>query len=81
MMDGDVGMNKDSTQDWLTPEDLDWDLDYGNCPYYDRYYNLPRADPFAICGYGCREEPACITDEPSDGWPSQREPSNWIRTA
>jgi hypothetical protein len=68
----------------LIPDDdweygLEWDL--GNCAYYARYCGLPGADPNGICSFGCREEPGCITDEPDGGWPSQREPSNWIRTA
>lgn len=57
------------------------DWDYGHCPYYARYYGLAGSDPQAICSYGCQEEPACVTDEPSEGWPSRRVPKTWFRTA
>lgn len=40
-----------------------------SCPYFARYYRKPGFDPHAICIYGCREEPSCVTDEPSGGWP------------
>lgn len=44
--------------------DLSW------CAYYRR--GLPDADPEGICSYGCREEPACYTSEPTEGWPARR---------
>lgn len=46
----------------------EWDGDLGDCPYYARNYKLPGYDPEGICGYGCREEPGCVTGEPIDGW-------------
>lgn len=39
------------------------------CPYYARYYDLPGRDPAGECNAGCSTEPACVTDEPSAGWP------------
>lgn len=49
------------------------DIDLGVCPYYVRYYRLPGYDNDAICGFGCWEEPQCITCEPAEGWPSHPE--------
>lgn len=46
----------------------EWDGDRGDCPYYARNYELEGYDPDGICSYGCREEPACITSEPWEGW-------------
>lgn len=43
--------------------------DLSDCPYYRRSRQLPGHDPNGICGYGCRDEPVCITDCPRDGWP------------
>lgn len=47
-----------------------WDL--GDCPYFASANRLPGFDPAAVCGHGCYEEPACVTCEPEDGWPSRR---------
>lgn len=55
---------------------VEWDL--GTCPYYARSARLPGHDPEGICSFGCQEEPACITSEPSDGWPSQRRHSTLV---
>lgn len=41
--------------------------DLSDCPYYRR--GLPGEDPLGTCSHGCREEPACHTDIPRDGWP------------
>lgn len=46
----------------------EWDGDLGDCPYFARSYKLPGHDPEGICGHGCREEPACITSEPTESW-------------
>lgn len=48
----------------------EWDGDLGDCPYFARSYRLPGYDPEGICGYGCRDEPACVTCEPIEGWVS-----------
>lgn len=45
-------------------------LDLGLCPYLFRWYSLPGHDPHAVCAYGCRDEPECMTCEPEDFWPS-----------
>lgn len=44
--------------------------DLSACPYLLR--GREGADPNGICGYGCREEPACHTGRPEDGWPMER---------
>lgn len=52
-------------------EDMeDDDFNGRACPYFGRYYNLPGHDPAATCGFGCVDEPSCITDQPRDGWPA-----------
>lgn len=43
------------------PEIESYETDKMTCPYY-------RHVPGGICLSGCREEPACMTDEPIDGW-------------
>ena len=43
-----------------------------SCPYFNRYHRQPGFDPHAICIYDCREEPLCVTDEPSVGWPMMK---------
>lgn len=48
------------------------DLDLSTCPYFQRYIEAPGADPNGICGFSCTSEPACITDEPVEGWPAER---------
>jgi hypothetical protein len=37
--------------------------DLSSCPYYT---------DALLCRSGCVDEPACITQEPLDGWPSKR---------
>lgn len=39
------------------------------CPYFARYNSLPGHDPEAVCTFGCRDEPQCVTCEPNGGWP------------
>lgn len=51
--------------------DQEMQADVGDCPYLDRWAGKPGFED-ATCGYGCREEPSCVTDEPADGWPSRR---------
>ncbi len=51
----------------------DFEIDYGQCPYYARYESLPGHDPEATCAFGCRDEPACVTGQWGDygyasGW-------------
>lgn len=46
--------------------------DLSGCPYYALFHGLPGHDPHAVCDRGCYSEPACITDEPREGWPSVR---------
>ena len=46
--------------------------DLGLCPYALRGY--PGADPLGTCGYGCKDEPECLTCTPSEGWLTQRHP-------
>lgn len=50
---------------------LELDGDLGQCPYLARYESLPGHDPAATCGYGCSDEPQCVTCEPTGGWPSR----------
>lgn len=50
-------------------EDLD-DCDLGTCAYYAAVNGLPGADPKGTCSFGCHDEPACCTGEPTEGWPS-----------
>lgn len=49
-----------------------WFDDLGTCPYYARWCNAPGHDPEATCGFGCRDEPECVTCRPWGGWPSER---------
>jgi hypothetical protein len=44
-------------------------FDLSGCAYYKRYIEAPGHDPNGTCSFGCREEPSCVTDEPSGGWP------------
>lgn len=56
-----TGAKAPSEWDW----DADPDFDLSSCPYYiDR--------DKGSCVFSCRDEPACITDRPRDGWPSER---------
>jgi hypothetical protein len=48
------------------------DYDLSDCPYYARWTQAPGHDPDAVCSHGCYELPACITDRPREGWPSER---------
>lgn len=51
------------------PESYFYEFNGRECGYYARYYRLPGFDPTAICGFCCVDEPSCITDEPTEGWP------------
>lgn len=53
-------------------EDIDRDLgaDLGDCAYYQRCRGVEGYED-GTCSFGCRDEPECVTCEPSDGWPSQ----------
>lgn len=46
------------------------DTDLSDCPYFRR--GQPGADPDGTCSYGCYDEPACQTSQPSGGWPLAR---------
>ena len=51
----------------------EWADDPGTCPYLDRYESVEGHDPDAVCGgFGCQDEPSCVTDHPRGGWPSRR---------
>lgn len=39
-----------------------------DCPYWARHQNLPGHNPEATCGFGCIDEPSCVTDP----WPVER---------
>jgi hypothetical protein len=52
--------------DWAEPED---EFNGRLCPYYARYWCHEGHDPEAICTFGCRDEPECVTCEPTGGWP------------
>lgn len=44
---------------------IDWESrDLSDCAYY--------RDPAGTCSHGCWEEPRCVTEEPSEGWPVAR---------
>lgn len=49
----------------------DFSIERGDCPYFLKYtgqpYGAGQYGP-GTCGYGCHEEPACITDISSEGW-------------
>jgi hypothetical protein len=51
-------------------EELDGHYDLSRCPYYQTE-GLPDAER-GTCQYGCRDEPECVTCEPSGGWPLAR---------
>lgn len=57
---------------YAEPDDDEGEADLGGCPYYALYRRLPGHDPNAICGSGCVDEPACVTCEPTEGWPSRK---------
>ncbi len=44
-------------------DDQGREIDLSDCPYYRGV---------GTCYASCYEEPSCITDEPSEGWPSRR---------
>jgi hypothetical protein len=44
-------------------------VDLSDCPYY-RSWQDGGGD--GKCNRGCHDEPSCITDEPTEGWPSRR---------
>ncbi|MCA1799751.1 MAG: hypothetical protein LC650_00470 [Actinobacteria bacterium] len=50
--------------------------DLSDCPYYRLWHGDP--DPGegmygpGTCRGGCWDEPMCITEQPSEGWPSER---------
>lgn len=46
-------------------------IDLSDCSYYKRYCGVLGYES-ATCSYGCREEPACVTDQPRFGWPAER---------
>lgn len=63
----------------------EWDVDHreaadasepdlGTCPYFARYWGHKGHDPEAVCAFGCRDEPECVTCRPTGGWPSERAP-------
>lgn len=62
------GCAQDATAD--CPCDCGPDL--ATCAYYRRANKLPGYDPEGTCSFGCVDEPACLTEEPMDGWPSVR---------
>lgn len=41
------------------------DVNLGDCPYY-------RGTGDRLCGYGCYQEPECMTGRPRRGWPPYR---------
>ena len=45
------------------PTEECWWVDLADCPYFQGT---------GTCGYGCVDEPSCITDRPREGWPSER---------
>lgn len=45
------------------------DADMSDCAYWQYQRN---GGPRATCTGGCYEGPACITNEPINGWPSTR---------
>lgn len=51
--------------------------DRSHCPYFAVWHHLPWKDREGAfgpgtCGGGCWEEPACITEQPLEGWPRMR---------
>lgn len=49
---------------------IDDESDLSTCPYFTRH--LPGGDPEGTCGFGCYDEPQCMTCRPRDGWPRER---------
>jgi hypothetical protein len=45
------------------------ELDLSDCPYYRSWLD---GIGDGKCNRGCYDEPSCITDEPTEGWPSSR---------
>lgn len=48
-------------------------MSLASCPYY---VYLTQGGERGTCTFGCREEPACITDEPEGGWPAAGDTAN-----
>jgi hypothetical protein len=45
------------------------EVDLSDCPYYRSWLD---GIGDGKCNRGCYDEPSCITDEPTEGWPSRR---------
>ena len=45
--------------------------DMSSCPYFQRMSGTPGYET-GSCGWGCYDEPSCITDEPEGGWPERQ---------
>ncbi|MFD9734373.1 hypothetical protein [Umezawaea sp. NPDC059074] len=71
--DGKPAMRQNDRGVWVganeKPLDLLMEEDLSGCAYW---LFVNGKGPRASCSNGCWQEPACITDEPIDGWPSQR---------
>ena len=48
--------------------------DLSSCPYYQNRWLRDRPELPGTCTRGCCQEPACVTDQPLNGWPSERNP-------
>lgn len=48
------------------------EADLSDCPYYQNRWLRNRPELPGKCLRGCWDEPSCVTDEPLDGWPSER---------
>jgi hypothetical protein len=58
-----------SRESWPVPPEEIWDaLSMVQCPYY-------RGE--GTCNMGCYSEPACITDQPLEGWEAQITAAGW----
>lgn len=74
----------------VSPDDIAWadseatdtttEPDLSDCPYYRSWQEGSSddqgGDGDGKCNRGCHDEPHCITDEPTEGWPSRRATDN-----
>lgn len=76
------GLDGQSEHDYFVQDDLNLRV----CPYYRLYHGDPNPGEGAhgpgTCMGGCHDEPACVTDEPLEGWPPVRvlAPGQWLGT-
>lgn len=60
----------------VTLQNTTWETNLGACDYYRRCKGEEGFEN-GVCGFGCREEPECVTCEPAGGWPPPDQEDVW----